>query len=153
MLAKIKLFFDERLTPEHIDNSEQAVRLAACALLFEMVKADHQISASELQTMRSAVKTTMKIDDGTADALIEMAQQETQQATSLYQFTRLINDHYSAEQKKKLVSALWMIAYADGHIDKYEEHYLRKLVDLLYIPHSVFIQTKLAVQQTTRSKP
>ena len=147
MLAKIKLFFDERLAPDQIDDSEQAVRLAACALLFEMVKADFKISAAELQTMRSAVKTTMKIDDGTADALIEKAQQESEQATSLYQFTRLINDNYSPEQKEKLVTALWMIAYADGHVDKYEEHYLRKLVDLLYIPHSVFIRTKLATQQ------
>lgn len=151
MLAKIKLFFDERLDPKQIDNSEQAVRLAACALLFEMVKADYQISAAELQTMRSAVKTTMNIDDGTADALIDMAQQESEQSTSLYQFTRLINDHYSPQQKKKLVTALWMIAYADGHIDKYEEHYLRNLVDLLYIPHSVFIQTKLAVQKSRQA--
>ena len=47
MLAKIKLFFDERLAPEQIDNSEQAVQLAACALLFEMVKADFQISAAD----------------------------------------------------------------------------------------------------------
>ena len=150
MLAKIKLFFDDRLATEQVENSEHALQLAACALLFEMVKADFQISASELQTMRSAVKTAMDIDDGTADTLIELAQQESDEATSLYQFTRLINDHYSPEQKKKLVKALWMIAHADGHIDKYEEHYLRKLVDLLYIPHSVFIQTKLEVQRENR---
>lgn len=147
MLAKIKLFFDEQLAPDAAVDSEHAVQLAACALLFEMVKADFQISASELQTMRSAVKTVFDIDDGTADTLIELAQEETEAATSLYQFTRLINDNYSVKQKQKLVKALWMIAYADGHIDKYEEHYLRKLVDLLYISHSVFIQTKLAVQQ------
>jgi uncharacterized tellurite resistance protein B-like protein len=147
MLAKIKLFFDTRLATEQADDSEHALRLAACALLFEMVKADFQISANELQAMRSAVKIAMNIDDGTADTLIELAQQESDEATSLYQFTRLINDHYSPEQKKKLVKALWMIAYADGHVDKYEEHYLRKLVDLLYVPHSVFIQTKLEVAQ------
>ena len=44
-----------------------------------------------------------------------------------------------------------MVAYADGHVDKYEEHYLRKLGNLLYVPHSVFIQTKLEVQRERAS--
>jgi uncharacterized tellurite resistance protein B-like protein len=147
MLAKIKLFFDTQLAKESAQDPEHALQLAACALLFEMVKADFEISASELESMRSAVKSVMAIDDGTADTLIELARQESQDATSLYQFTRLINDNYSHEQKRKLIKALWMIAYADGQVDKYEEHYLRKLIDLLYISHSVFIQTKLEVQQ------
>lgn len=148
MLTRFKTFFDDRLSPESADDSEQAIRLAACALLFEMVKADFEISAAELQTMRQAVKHVMRIDDGTADALIEMAEQEAREATSLYQFTQLINSHYSAQQKADLIRAQWMIAYADGRVDKYEEHYLRKLADLLYVPHSTFIRTKLEVQQS-----
>ena len=43
------------------------------------------------------------------------------EATSLYEFTRVINDHYSAEQKLKLIGAMWAVAYADGDLDKYEE--------------------------------
>jgi uncharacterized tellurite resistance protein B-like protein len=148
MLGRIKTFFDSRLTPEPDENPEQALQLAACALLFEMVKADFEISASELQTMRQAVQTVIKIDDGTADTLIQLAQEESEAATSLYPFTRLINDNYSLEQKRELVKALWMIAFADGRIDRYEEHYLRKLADLLYVPHSLFIQTKLEVQES-----
>ncbi len=147
MLAKIKLFFDARLAPQPEEDPEQALQLAACALLFEMVKADFEISASELQTMRNAVKKVMGIDDSTADTLIQLAQEESEAATSLYQFTRLINDNYSLEQKRELVKALWMIAFADGQVHRYEEHYLRNLVDLLYVPHSLFIQTKLEVQQ------
>jgi uncharacterized tellurite resistance protein B-like protein len=57
----------------------------------------------------------------------------------------LINDEFNLEQKKKLMKAMWQIAYADGQLDKYEEHYLRKISELLYIPHSQFIQQKLAV--------
>ncbi len=152
MLAKIKLFFDSKLAPEPQENPEQALQLAACALLFEMVKADFEISASELQAMRDAVQTVINIDDGTADTLIQLAQEETDAATSLYPFTRLINDHYSLEQKRELVRALWMIAFADGKVDRYEEHYLRKLVDLLYVPHSVFIQTKLEVQDANKKQ-
>ena len=152
MLAKIKLFFDTRLAPQPEEDPEQALQLAACALLFEMVKADFEISESELQTMRSAVKKVMGIDDSTADTLIQLAQEESEAATSLYQFTRLINDNYSLEQKRELVKALWMIAFADGQVDRYEEHYLRNLVDLLYVPHSLFIHTKLEAQQQAQQQ-
>ena len=147
MLARIRTFFDTRLAGEHTEDSERALQLAACALLFEMVKADFAISAQELASLRDAAKAALDIDDGTADELIALAEQEAEAATSLYQFTRLVNDHYTVAQKARLTKALWRVAYADGHIDKYEENYLRKLGNLLYVPHTVFIQTKLEVQR------
>lgn len=145
MLARVKQFFELQLAPEQAEDSEQAVRLAACALLFEMVKADYQVNDSELQAMREAIKRVANIDDSAADSLIAIAQSESDSATSLYQFSHLINGNYSPAQKYKLLEALWQIAYADGQVDKYEEHYLRKISELLYIPHSEFIQAKLAV--------
>jgi len=34
------------------------------------------------------------------------------------------------------------MAYADHELDKYEEHLLRRLAELLHVPHKDFIQTK-----------
>ena len=146
MLKRIVDFFDTRLALPEAE-PERTLQLAACALLFEMVKADFSISDNEMAAMRCAMKNVVGIDDATSDELLLLAQQEAEAATSLYPFTRLINDNYSDDDKQLLVKALWKIAFADGHVDKYEEHYLRKLSDLLYIPHSMFIQTKLAAQQ------
>jgi uncharacterized tellurite resistance protein B-like protein len=80
-----------------------------------------------------------------ADTLLTTAQKHSETNTSMQPFTRLINDEFDQEQKKHLMKAMWKIAYADGKLDKYEEHYLRKIAELLYIPHSQFIQQKLAV--------
>ncbi|MFT6757134.1 MAG: putative tellurite resistance protein B-like protein, partial [Chitinophagales bacterium] len=85
------------------------------------------------------------INTDNADKLLKIAESHSQSNTSLQPFTRLINDEFGIEQKKKLMKAMWQIAYADGKLDKYEEHYLRKISELLYIPHSQFIQQKLAV--------
>jgi len=38
------------------------------------------------------------------------------------------------------------VVFADAEMEKYEEHLVRKLADLLYVPHSQFIATKLRVQ-------
>jgi uncharacterized tellurite resistance protein B-like protein len=35
------------------------------------------------------------------------------------------------------------MAFADGNIDKYEEHVVRKISDLIHISHNDFIQSKL----------
>jgi uncharacterized tellurite resistance protein B-like protein len=37
---------------------------------------------------------------------------------------------------------LWQLAYADQTIDKFEEHLIRKLAELLHVPHKHFIQAK-----------
>lgn len=146
MLNKLKDFFNSQLQPTENDEGE-AVNTAACALLFEMIRSDYQLDDQELVAMRKAMITVLGIDDVTADALIELAEQEINDASDYYQFTRLINEHYSESQKLDLVRSLWMVAFADGHLDKYEEHYLRRITELIYVPHSKFIQTKLEVQK------
>lgn len=146
MLKKIREFFDSQLSVE-TENPQQVVNKAACALLFEMIRADYEVTDQELAAMRKAMIKVMGINDAVADELISMAEQEMNDASDYYQFTRLINEHYDEEQKYQLVQSLWMVAYADGNLDKYEEHYMRRISDLLYIPHARFIQAKLEVQQ------
>ena len=53
-----------------------------------------------------------------------------------------INKHYSREQKTELLEQLWRVAFADGKLDKYEEHLVRKLAELLHVPHTRFVATK-----------
>ena len=66
------------------------------------------------------------------------------ESTSLYEFTRVINDHCCAEEKVDLVGAMWAVAYADGDLDKYEEALIRQVAELTYVPHADYIKSKLA---------
>ena len=58
----------------------------------------------------------------------------------------MINQHYTQTEKAQLVEMLWEVAFADAEMEKYEEHLLRKLSDLLYVPHAEFIRAKLGVK-------
>ena len=42
----------------------------------------------------------------------------------------------------RLVELLWRVAYANEVLHKYEEHLVRKVADLLYVPHTAFIKAK-----------
>jgi len=71
-----------------------------------------------------------------------LAHEEAKEAVDLYQFTRLMNKHFSVDKKIKVIEYLWAIAYADNHLDAHEEHIVRRVADFLYITHQDFIKTK-----------
>jgi uncharacterized tellurite resistance protein B-like protein len=56
----------------------------------------------------------------------------------------------SMEERVQLVEQLWLIAHADGVIDKYEEAAIRKASELLYVSHSDFIRAKFAAEATSK---
>jgi uncharacterized tellurite resistance protein B-like protein len=41
---------------------------------------------------------------------------------------------------------MWQVAYADGVISAHENHLMRKIADLLYIPHSDYITAKMSAK-------
>ena len=151
MLNAIKTFFDTRL--DVVDEDKQqglvpAVDLASAALLIEVMKSDHDLDDRESEEFISVLKDTLNIDDADLNELKGLAEEEAAQATSLYEFTKLINDHYDYAQKCALIENMWCIAFSDDKLDKYEDHLIRKIAELIYVTHSDFIKTKLKVRDS-----
>jgi len=113
-------------------------------LLVEISAADQQTSAEEKQTLNLILRNKFGLNESRVEELWQLAAQESREATSLYQFTSLVNSHYGYEQKTALLRQLWQVAYADGRIDRFEEHLLRRIADLLHMTHGDFIRAKLA---------
>jgi len=145
MLDTIKRFFETHLTPgDGADERDpvHAQRLAAAALLLELADSDYQRRPEERETVLRAVRDNFGLGADEARQLIELAERERADATDYFQFTALINRTYDPEQKIELVETLWKVAFADEHIHKYEEHLVRRLADLLHVPHADFIAAK-----------
>ena len=123
--------------------SAPASRLAVAALLVEIARADHEIAPAERSSIRRLLAAAYDLDPGSAAELLARAEQAVEGSVSLYEFTRRLNEELSADEKARAVEMLWRVAFADGHIDKYEEHLVRKSADLLYVPHRRFIRAKL----------
>ena len=145
MLEKITQFFSQQLASPEQNNNQDKLQLAAAALLIELSKADYQQLPEEQHAIESALKNCFDLDPQQLTAIIDLAEEENAGATSLFQFTSLIKDNYSPEQRFELVKMLWQVAQADGEISKYEDHLIRKIADLIYLPHSEFIRAKLQV--------
>ena len=146
MLASIKRFFDANITAAtHAGNpldQERAYQLATAALLIEMTRADHDVKSVERSAVTLAVQRAFGLDAEQTEELVALGEEEADAATSLYEFTRLINRQLDPKQKEHIVELLWHVALADGEIDKYEDHLVRKVADLIYVPHRSFIRAK-----------
>lgn len=143
MLQRLKNLF----VPDMVSAEEQThrVQLAAAALLIELSKADYRRDTQEHQAIVAAIRSCYGLDDPTIDELLRDAASASDRATSLFEFTSIINERCVEQEKYELVRELWRVASADGDIDKYEEHLIGKIADLIYLPRSLFIRAKLEI--------
>ena len=142
MIGALKALF-ELPGQETEEEREHRLHLASAALLIETARADFTQGEAEQQALEDLLCSTLDLGRAEVHALVEQAANRVDESTSLYEFTRVINDHYSAEQKLALVSDMWRVAYADGKLDKYEEHLIRQVAELTYVPHADYIRSKL----------
>lgn len=151
MIDAISRFFDKYIEPElkhpGADHREHAYRLATGALLFEVSRADHHISETEIETITGLLKGRFDLCDEDTRLLVELARRESEEAVSLYEFTRLVDTRLTAHEKCHVIELLWEVAFADRQLDRYEEYAIRKVADLLHVAHRDFIAAKLRVEQ------
>ena len=146
MIGALKALFE---TParESDESLQHRLHLAAAALLIETARADFTQDAAEQAALEQLLSGSLQLEKQEVHELILAAQDRVDEATSLYEFTRVINDHYSAKQKLQLIGAMWDVAYADGNLDKYEEHLIRQVAELTYVPHQDYIRCKVTAKR------
>ena len=134
-----------------VEEREHGYHVATAALLVEMMRADSAVEPAERDAVLRALAATF--DDLTPEETVDLlarAEERADDATSLYEFTRIVSRQLDHEQKAHVVELLWRVAYADGDLDKYEEHLVRRIADLIHVPHSVFIRMKHQARDEAR---
>ena len=144
MLTSLKQFFEVNVIAK-VDaeaSSESTIEFAAAMLMLEISRADSSIDSDEREVIDKVLKTQFHLSEEQASELLALAENEVDHNVSLHDFTRAINEEMSQADKIKIVEYLWQVAYADSVLDKYEEYFIRKIADLLYVSHKDYIKTK-----------
>jgi uncharacterized tellurite resistance protein B-like protein len=150
MIDLVKKFFGKSTIESPGDQGGEKshdIRVATCALLIEMSNIDGEFSESERESIISVLKKDYGLSDENAIALIEAANEELKGSIDLWQFTNLINQNYSMEEKLWIIETVWRIAYTDGKLDKHEDYLVHKLAKLLRLTHKQLIEAKLRVKE------
>lgn len=148
MIERIKQFFTTEISNTEGDPTHRQ-QLAAASLMVEVMVIDRHLEEEELSVIQRLLREKFDLDEAEIDHLITLAHQEVKESTSLYQFTRLVNDHFDQQSKNGLIMNLWEVALADDEIDKHEEAIIRRIAELIYVPHSDFIRAKHEARNRT----
>jgi uncharacterized tellurite resistance protein B-like protein len=133
----------ETLFSEKIEQKQSSTReLASAALLVEVARADFEITPEELARLISLLAATFDMSPEDVELVTQQANDQVENAVSLHDFTRVINEHCSPDERSELIGLMWQVAAADGDLSKYEDHLIRRVADLLYVPHQEFIRLK-----------
>lgn len=147
MLDKIKLFFQQNLTQTTTATTEVDLHTAIAALLIEVMRADNEQNEQEQHSLALLISKYFSLSDSQTAQLITQASEQLDDAIDYYRFSHQINAATSAQQRIEIITLFWQLAYADNHLDKYEESVIRRVASLLYVTHEDFIKAKLLAQK------
>jgi uncharacterized tellurite resistance protein B-like protein len=151
MLNSIRDFFDRRIGASPSPSDERhSIQLATAALLIEVARIDRESTPDERAVVLRAVREKFELPADEAASLIDLAEAEMKQATDYFQFTSLVNRHFTQEQKQRVIELMWRVAYADAELSAHENHLMRKIADLLHITHGDYIAAKMRAQDAER---
>ena len=142
ILEALKNLFEDKSTLKETAEDE-GLGIAAGVLMLEIARADDEIDDLEKEVVIEGVKNILHKTNHEINEIFKKVIAVVEESISFFEFTSLINDSCSREEKYNLLVILWKVAYADGQLDKYEEYYIRKIKDLLYLSQSDFIKAKL----------
>ena len=154
MIDNIKKFFTEKIDTSDQESpvsSERSVSIATCALLLEMAHADSEFSQGEKDNIISILQNSFDMTKDDAAQLLNLADLERKESLDLWQFTNLINQSYSREEKVKVAETLWRVIYTDGKVDQHEEYLMRKLTYLLNLEHQDMIEAKFKARESSEN--
>lgn len=132
---------------ENRENKNSSLDDACATLLVEVAFADKNFDEKEKSSLKISLQNTYDLSEEKINEIINDAEATVNENTSLYGYTRIVNDEFEYKDKLMLIRNLWRIAYADDYLDKYEEHLIRKISDLIHINHSDFINIKLEIRE------
>ena len=144
MFEGLKKFFENKTLQE--EDEFGAELRAAAILLIEVCYADFDIQQDELAEVVSILVSSYGLREDRAQVLLTQTLAEHKELTSLFDYTKLLNKHFSIKQKETLLLALWKVAHADNRVVAHEEHRIRKLAEQLHLSHKSFIQSKLTAK-------
>ncbi len=133
--------------PDDAPNQERLVVLAAAALLLEVAWADHDITDEELDLIRNQLCRQFHLSADDVSSIVTESKQHHEESVGVHSYTRTINGAWDEPRKFNLIVALWQLALSDDELNRYEEHIIRRIAELLYVSHDRFIAAKLRAKR------
>jgi len=94
------------------------------------------------------VKLIIMGDGPEREELTKLAiEQKVNDSISVYEFSSIINESFTNQEKFELMKNLWRVIYEDGKLDSHEDQLIKIIGSTLNLEHKDIIGAKLFVKQ------
>ncbi|MCO1335828.1 TerB family tellurite resistance protein [Microbulbifer sp. OS29] len=143
MLQQIRKLFEQIGCSADVEaRDEQDVRMISAALLVEVATVDQKLDQCERDTLTQLLCQHYALDLTSATEIVNEAIAQRDRATSLFEFTQAVNDQFTERDKYLLIRQMWQVAFSDDVIEAFEEHLIRRVAELIYLPHGLFTKAR-----------
>lgn len=149
MLTKLEQLIQNTFTFDEEDSSEQLdqkLKVATTVLFLEMAYIDFNLATEEEEHISNTLVELFKLKQDQVQELLEVAREERNNKHDIWTFAGLIKTNFTRKQKMDILEKLWMLIFADGKVDKFEDRLIRKISNLLGLEHGEMISTKIKVK-------
>jgi uncharacterized tellurite resistance protein B-like protein len=122
-------------------------QVATAALLIEIARADGDFSDNEKKRIIELMQNDFELDDDCVNDLLELSRQKVKDSISVYEFSSVINESFTQQEKFELMKNLWRIIYEDGKLDSHEDRLIKIIGSTLNLEHKNVIDAKLFVKR------
>ncbi|MDQ6992073.1 MAG: TerB family tellurite resistance protein [Mariprofundus sp.] len=143
MIKRLKELWKQGVVGASVVTKEHDIGLAVAALMTEIMRMDGELAAAEKRQIIMKLQQRFALDDQAVLELVRRAEKISAEALDLHQFTSVVVKGFATQERVHILSELWQVAMADGHVDPYEEQLIRRIAELLGLHHSQFITAKL----------
>jgi uncharacterized tellurite resistance protein B-like protein len=117
-------------------HERRQLQLAVAMLLHEARRADYEQGDPESAAGEEALVELFDLERREAAELLNEGRAKAEVHTSFYAPVSIIKRDFSMPERIRLVGHLWRVTFADKRLDQYEDHYVRKIAHLLYVPNT-----------------
>lgn len=123
------------------------VQLAAVLLMVAVVRADREDRHDEHQALERAVERALSLRGEEVGVLVRAAEEAMDQGFSFVSVVTRISRRCTIDQKRRLVEALWRIAFSDAELAGQEEYLVRKIAEQLGLGTADLVETKVRARE------
>lgn len=133
MFEKLKKIFETNNS--EINSVDDTLISYLVSLFVEVSRVDYKIDEKEINFI---IEILAKEFNFNLDLIKEKLNivRTSERLIGYHTITKYLNENFDINFKKKVVLGLWKIAFINNDLDKYEDHLVRKVSDLLYINHA-----------------
>jgi uncharacterized tellurite resistance protein B-like protein len=142
MFDRLKALFEA--APAGTPPSPEAEgRRAAAALMLILARSDERPDPEEEAALRVALRDGLGVPEGELNALLGEAEEARAASIDLFAFTNAVKAAWPREERRRVLVHLWRVVFADGRLDRREDHLMHSVGDLLGFSHRELIEAKL----------